>query len=159
MSQAVRRKNLGVSSLRTRQSAHSVLAQMAADEARADRIRQLKLDHPELTWKAIADHVGVQERSALDWQKTGGIGYENAKKLAELFPEVTLDYLWRGEAPDLMSTLNGSAPDDLQAQLTRIEDKLDAVLTYLDAAATERHEESSEAAATQAAKRSRRAAS
>lgn len=41
---------------------------MAADQERADRIRALKQGRPDLTWRRIADHVGVTERSATDWQ-------------------------------------------------------------------------------------------
>lgn len=98
---------------------------MAADEARAERIRDLKNAHPELTWRRIAEHVGVSERAAVDWQKTGGISYENAGKLAELFPETTLDQIWRGETPHLMGQLsnNGSAgaDTDLERRLTAVE--------------------------------------
>lgn len=144
MSQGVKRKKLPISSLRTRQSVHTVLLRMAADQARADRIRQLKLAHPDLTWKAIAEHVGVAERSAVEWQKSGGIGYRHAKKLAELFPEVTLDWLWRGddedeterETPDLLPNLNGSVPQQLQAQLDRIEERQLELLNRLDALLT-----------------------
>jgi hypothetical protein len=68
---------------------------MAADQERADRIRALKQERPDLTWRRIADHVGVTERSATDWQRKGGIDFENAKKLAEIF-EVDVDYIWRG---------------------------------------------------------------
>lgn len=84
---------------------------MAADEARADRIRQLKAEHPELTWRAIADHVGVSERAAVEWQKSGGIEYENAKKLAQLFPESSADYIWRGDTPDLMGAVSGDTDE------------------------------------------------
>jgi hypothetical protein len=72
---------------------------MAADQERADRIRALKLERPDLTWRRIADYVGVTERSATDWQKKGGIDYANAEKLATLF-EVDVDYIWRGPAEE-----------------------------------------------------------
>jgi hypothetical protein len=82
---------------------------MAADEDRALRIRELKASRPDLTWRRIADAVGVSERAAVDWQKTGGIDYENAKALAKVF-DADLDWLWRGdrpETPDVMGAMNG----------------------------------------------------
>lgn len=69
-----------------------MLLRMAADQERADRIRALKQARPDLTWRRIADAVGVTERSATDWQVKGGISYENAKKLADVF-EVDVDYV------------------------------------------------------------------
>jgi hypothetical protein len=72
---------------------------MAADQERADRIRALKQGHPELTWQAIAERVGVSLRAAQSWQETGGIAYENAKRLAALWGE-DVDYIMRGERPE-----------------------------------------------------------
>jgi hypothetical protein len=97
---------------------------MAAEQERGDRIRALKLSRPDLTWRRIADYVGVTERSATDWQKTGGIDYDNAKKLAKLF-EVDLDFLWRGpveeeRAPSPFAGQDALADrfDELQRQVT-----------------------------------------
>jgi hypothetical protein len=123
-----------------------LLLRMAADQERADRIRALKLDRPDLTWRRIADHVGVTERSAADWQVKGGIDYANAEKLAQLF-EVEVDYIWRGpvsNTPDLsrpdvdyderigrMEQLIETQNDLLARQsaiLRRIEERLDAAL-------------------------------
>jgi hypothetical protein len=101
---------------------------MAADQERADRIRALKKEHPETTWDAIGDYVGVSTRAAQAWQETGGITYENAKKLAELWDE-DLGYIMRGvraDTPDLIGSLNGDRP-----QLDRIEAKLDELLSLL----------------------------
>jgi hypothetical protein len=84
---------------------------MAADEARAQRVRQLKNEHPELTWATIAERIGVKERSAVQWARTGGMEYANARKFAELMG-VSADWLWRGEHPP--------TPGD-ETQLDRIE--------------------------------------
>jgi hypothetical protein len=94
---------------------------MAADQDRADRIRALKQARPDLTWRRIADHVGVSERAATDWQKKGGIEYANAKKLAGLF-EVDVDYIWRG------TELATPDPFASNSRLERIEAKLDELL-------------------------------
>jgi hypothetical protein len=90
-----RKHNHRPASLRGSGGARTVLLRMAADQERAERIRALKQERPDLTWRRIADHVGVTERSATDWQRKGGMEYDNAKKLAELF-EVDVDYIWRG---------------------------------------------------------------
>ena len=113
---------------------------MAADQERADRIRALKQERPDLTWRRIADHVGVTERSATDWQRKGGMEYDNAKKLAELF-EVDVDYIWRGTQSDTPSPFAGQ--DDLA-------DRLDAIEQALAEARSERGR-IEEAVSTQAA--------
>jgi hypothetical protein len=114
---------------------------MAADQERAERIRALKQARPDLTWRRIADHVGVTERSATDWQKKGGIEFENAKKLAALF-EVDVDYIWRGTESDTPSPFAGQ--DQTADQLERVEallrqqnellDRQSAVLERIEAA-------------------------
>jgi hypothetical protein len=109
---------------------------MAADEERAERIRALKQGRPDLTWRRIADHVGVTERSATDWQKKGGIEYDNAKKLAELF-EVDVDYVWRGVESDTPSPFAGQDDtadrlDRIEERLTRIEDMLTSGTDLVD---------------------------
>jgi hypothetical protein len=97
-------------SLRRQHSPRTVLIRMAADQARADRIRALKEEHPELTWARIADDVGVKERSAIEWQSTGGISYDNAIKLARVF-DVDTEWLFRGkgETPSTASPWTGSS--------------------------------------------------
>jgi hypothetical protein len=73
---------------------------MAASEERAERIATLKAERPDMTWDRIADAIGVKERSAIEWQRTGGITYDNCAKLAGLF-EVDPEWLWSGrERPD-----------------------------------------------------------
>lgn len=120
--QAFRKDNLRPVSLRTSGGARTVLLRMAADQERADRIRALKLGRPDLTWRRIAEHVGVTERSATDWGKKGGMEYENAVKLAALF-EVDVDYLWRGTA--------GPTPDPFETQLDRLERNQGEILARL----------------------------
>jgi hypothetical protein len=108
---------------------------MAADQERADRIRALKKEHPETTWRAIGDHVGVSPRAAQAWQEKGGIAYDNAKKLAELWDE-DVDYIWSGKregTPDLMGSLNGD-----RDQLDQLDRKLDEVLSLLRALTADR---------------------
>lgn len=125
-------------------SARTVLLRMAADQDRAERIRKLKRERPDLKWRVIADHVGVTERAAASWAQSGGIAYDNAKKLAEIF-EVDVDYIMRGEptAPDLLEVaarrdqVDGGFEEfrqhvaDLEGQLERVEGKLDLILHAL----------------------------
>lgn len=121
MMQPLATKNLKKNSLRRSGGARTVLLRMAADQERADRIRALKESRPDLTWRRIGDHVGVSERSAFEWGKKGGIEYENAKRLAELF-DVDADYIWRGAgitAPDLFGA-DGDDDQDVAAQLSEI---------------------------------------
>jgi hypothetical protein len=107
---------------------------MAADQERADRIRELKKQHPEYTWQAIADHVGVSLRAAQSWQEKGGIDYENAKKLAALWGE-DLDFIMRGprsDPPALMDRFSRRQGDQaivealasIDERLTKIENEL-----------------------------------
>ncbi len=125
MSASPTTQRLTRASLRRGLTPHSVLTRMAQDAERADRIRQVKDDNPQLTWAQIAEKVGVTERSAIAWQQTGGIGHENAKRLAKLVG-VDPDWLWSGNrpaTPDLPALLNGD-----RAVLARIEAKLDQAL-------------------------------
>lgn len=102
---------------------------MAADQERAERIRALKQERPDLTWRRIAEHVGVTERSATDWQKKGGIEYENAVKLAALF-QVDVDYIWRGEqtAPDPFSRPTEDRVQELLENVERLLEQQNALL-------------------------------
>lgn len=107
---------------------------MAADQDRASRIRELKEDHPELTWQAIADHVGVSMRAAQAWAEKGEIAYANAKKLAELFDDVDVDYIMRGPrgSADLMGSLSTA---ELLPRLASMEKKIDELLRFAAARA------------------------
>jgi hypothetical protein len=139
MNQDLRNKNFSPGSLRRDRSARTVLLRMARDDARAARIRALYEEvkderGDEITWRLIADACGVSERAAAAWPKTGGIAYENAKKLAAFFrtlgKSVDVDYIWRGpevQTPDLI----GAMHDGNSAQLDRIEAYLLAIGRHL----------------------------
>jgi hypothetical protein len=127
MSSSPRTHNRIRPSLSTSRGARSVRLRMAADQERADRIRALKLDRPDLTWRRIADHVGVTERSAADWQVKGGIDYSNAEKLAELF-EVDVDYIWRG-SESTPSPFEQAAP--VEVRLDAVEGDLATILAAM----------------------------
>jgi uncharacterized protein YukE len=86
-------------SLRGHTTTHTVLLRMAKDADRAARIADLKEKHPRLTWAKIAHEIGVTERAATAWQRTGALKPENAERLAELF-DVDFDYVWSGPRPD-----------------------------------------------------------
>lgn len=114
--------NYVVGASRKARSARTLLLRMAADEARAERIRQLKREHPELTWQAIADRVGVTLRAAQSWQEKGAISYVNAKKLAAVLDE-DVDFIMRGprgDTPDLL----GDAGARLEERVDRMEERL-----------------------------------
>lgn len=114
------------SALRQPRKARTVLLRMAKDQARADRIDQLKQERPDLTWEAIADYVGVTVRGAQAWREHGAISYDNAKKLAELF-EVEVMFIMRGD---------GYGPQATATQLDRIEQMLQDLLLREPGAAT-----------------------
>lgn len=134
MNQPLKKNRFNRASLRGSGSAHTVLLRMAADEARAERVRQLyadrKAEDPRFTWRKIADHVGVSERAAHAWGKTGGIDPENLKKLAEIL-NTSEDYIWRGrrvETPDMVAVMNG----DSAGRLAAIEQRLDQLEIAVD---------------------------
>lgn len=120
---------------------------MAADQERADRVREIKRDNPGLRWKHIAEYVGVELRSAQMWQETGAISYENAKKLAELV-DVSVDWIMRGTpassptpfaGPDAAAELQDTLSDVLQEikdQLARQTQVLEEIKGYAAAAKT-----------------------
>lgn len=130
-SQPSRKKNLMATSLKRARSPRTVLLRMAADAERAQRLKTIKDERPDLTWPQVADAVGVSERSVAAWAKDGQMSYGNAKKLA-LFLGVELDWLWRGpqpESPDLMSALGAQGSvERLEERLERIENALDELL-------------------------------
>lgn len=137
MSQGIAKGNLIRASSKLTRSPRTVLLRMAADQERADRIRQIKQDNPGLKWRHIADHVGVELRSAQMWQETGAISYENAKKLAELV-DVSVDWIMRGTPsstpspfpePTLESEL-GNVLQEIKAQLAEQTRVLDEIKDY-----------------------------
>jgi hypothetical protein len=73
---------------------------MAEDQERADRLRTLKDEYPSVTWRQLAEHVGVRERSVLNWAAGKGMDYDHAVKVAEFFrdlgEDIADDYVWRG---------------------------------------------------------------
>lgn len=104
----------------------------AARKRRAARIKELKEGEPDLTWKAIADHVGVEERAAKAWAATGGISYINAKRLAELFAGVDADFIMRGPpAPDAPMTQLDRIEEHLK-KLDTLDDKIDRLVDWTE---------------------------
>jgi transcriptional regulator with XRE-family HTH domain len=91
-------------------------------EARAQRIRTLKASRPDLTWERIARECGVTLRTAQTWGERGGIGYENARRLARVF-DVDVSYLLLGNDTPVLP--------EHQTALARIEAKLDELLTLI----------------------------
>src|SRR3954464_5445355 len=120
--------------LAARRTPRNVRLRVAQDTNRAERIRQLKTAHPELTWSYIADQIGVRERSAIAWQKTGGISAKNAEKLAELFG-VSYDFLWfgkeKGPTPDVLAGVAGI--EDVEARRDALTSKVDQIAGQLAA--------------------------
>lgn len=118
-------------SLKRARSPRTVLLRMAADAERAQRLKAIKAERPDLTWPQVAEAVAVSERSVAAWAKDGQMSYGNAKKLA-LFLGVDLDWLWRGpqaESPDLMTALGAPGSiERLEERLERIEKALDELL-------------------------------
>ena len=139
MSQDIKRKRLKRNSLRASGDARTFLLRMAADQERADRIRALYESRPDLTWGRIAEHVGVKERSAWEWGRTGGIDYENVPALAELF-EVDVDFIWRGPAnidtPDLMEAARADQLEEVSKsfdeRVTEIEERQKHLVETVD---------------------------
>jgi DNA-binding transcriptional MerR regulator len=135
-------------SLQGRGGAHSVLLRMAENEERAARIADLKERQPLLTWKKIADKVGVSERSTHAWRKTGAISPENAAVLADIL-DVDFDYLWFGPKPgtpemfvDRRNTPKSPVVVDrldgpLEDRISSIEDTLADITTLLREARSE----------------------
>jgi hypothetical protein len=116
MSQDLTKKKFVPGSLRGPRTARTLLLRMAADDARAQRIRdtyeQRKAENPrEYTWRRLADHVGISERAVQDWPKTGGVDYNHAKRAAE-FWNVDFDWLWRGPKEGTPDPFAGAARAD-----------------------------------------------
>lgn len=114
-------------SLSGRRPARTVLLRMAADAARAQRIRDLKDSRPDLTWLKIGEYCGVTERSAAQWGATGGISEKSARKFAELFG-VSFEEVWLGEPHEASAEKDGSvSPFKRSDELADISAKLDAL--------------------------------
>lgn len=124
------------STLAEHPTAHSLRLQFLMEKQQrleiGQRIKELRENSAE-TNRSIAEHVGVGERSVAAWVAGGGIAWDNAKKVAELFG-VDVDYIWRGErrkgaTPDVMTVL--SAEDEVLKRLDRIEKAVLAMRTSL----------------------------
>jgi hypothetical protein len=120
--------------LAARRTPRNVRLRVAQDTNRAERIRQLKTAHPELTWSYIAGEIGVRERSAVAWQKTGGLNPKNAEKLADIFG-VSYDFLWfgkeKGPTPDVLAGV--SRIEDVEAIRDEFRGKVDQIVAQLTA--------------------------
>jgi hypothetical protein len=100
---------------------------MAKDQARAERIRELKDQNPEITWDEVAAYCGVSTRAVGAWAAEGGIAPANARKLAEFF-SVDYDELYKGppvQSADLMGAFRTPASNlSVDARLGQIEANL-----------------------------------
>lgn len=92
------------------------------------RIRELRENSAE-TNRSIAEFVGVGERSVAAWLAGGGIAWDNAKKVAELFG-VDVDYIWRGK-------LKSSTPDPFATESTAADDEIHQLRAEIAALRTE----------------------
>jgi hypothetical protein len=108
---------------------------VAGDRDRADRIVALKAEHPRLTWAKIAQHVGVTERAAVAWAKTGALKPENAELLAEILG-VDFDYIWTGPRPGaaepFMERRTSRTTDTIAERLDRLEDLVATLIERQD---------------------------
>jgi hypothetical protein len=116
MSQDLTTRKFTRRSLSEPRSARTVLLRMAEDQERADRLRALKDEYPSVTWRQLAEHVGVAERSVLNWAAGKGMDYDHAVKAAEFFrglgADIPDDYVWRGhraDTPDPFSAVEGAS--------------------------------------------------
>jgi transcriptional regulator with XRE-family HTH domain len=118
-------------------TARTVLLRMAEDQDRATRIAELKERHPRLTWAKIAEQVGVTERAATQWKKTGALKPENAEALAQVFG-VDFDYIWSGPRPDTPEMFVDRR--NAAAEPSEIAERLDHIDAALELAASERQQ-------------------
>jgi hypothetical protein len=130
MSQDLTTRKFTRRSLSEPRSARTVLLRMAEDQERADRLRALKDEYPSVTWRQLAEHVGVRERSVLNWAAGKGMDYDHAVKVAEFFRElgavIADDYVWRGLRADTPTPFAGA--DDVSARLAALEGMMKALL-------------------------------
>jgi transcriptional regulator with XRE-family HTH domain len=95
------------------------------DRERGERIAELRKAAGYTSADKLASALDVNYRSVQNWEAGKGISEDNVKDLADLL-QVTREFILYGaaETPDLMSAVNG----DVQAQLDRIERKLNELL-------------------------------
>jgi transcriptional regulator with XRE-family HTH domain len=111
-----------------------------ADFARGELLIQLR-EGRHLSQEDAAHEVGVSVKSLRAWEHGGKIRWPNAKRVAGFYNVDPERLVSReepdAETPELMDTLNGDMPEqELRAQLTEINDKLDAILTRLAVSAS-----------------------
>ncbi len=82
-----------------------------------ERIRGLRNASPQ-TNRSIAEYAGIGERAVAQWMRGGGISYENAEKVADLF-EVEVQWLLSGR--------EAGAGDGVSERLARIEGVLEKI--------------------------------
>ena len=127
MSQVLTKKNLMKPSLWGADDPRTVLLRMAANQERAERLRLLKAETPGVTWRQVAEHCNVVERSVYGWLRTGAMEYDNAVKAAEFFSAhgrpTRPRWLYFGEvaSPGLMDALSVEEAETTGARLDRIE--------------------------------------
>lgn len=113
--------------------AATLLLQMA-DLERGERIRSLRIAHPEYGQKHLAAAAGVTIRAYQAWEAGGGIKIENAKALAK-FLKVDWRWIVHGDTqptPDVIGALGSRDETALREQLDRHEKKLDLIIDYFD---------------------------
>jgi hypothetical protein len=117
-----------------------VLLRMAEDQERAARIAELKEQHPRLTWAKIAKEVGVSERAATRWQRTGALKPENAEGASAPLRRRLFHYIWTGprpDTPDLFVDRRQEKPKQIEGpvdvRLDAVEGALAQILTAMSA--------------------------
>jgi hypothetical protein len=135
MSQVLTKRNLMKSSLWGADDPRTVLLRMAANQERAERLRLLKAETPGVTWRQVAEHCNVVERSVYGWLRNGAMEYDNAVKVAEFFSAhgrpTRARWLYFGNpaaSPDLMDAMRTEEGETVSARLSRIETMLAELL-------------------------------
>jgi len=103
-----------------------------ADHARGERLKTLRTDR-RLNQEDAAHEIGVSTKTLRTWEKGGPIKWANAKAAARFY-EVDAESLVEREPGASIDALTEEAEAD---RLSRIEAKLDRLLDWADAQATE----------------------
>lgn len=141
-------------------SVHSFRLQLLMEEAQklemAERIRELRERSP-YTQPEVADKLGIGLRAYQKLEAKGTIRWERAEELAAIY-EVAPRWIWdgsgTGETPDVLSGLDGSVTE----RLSRIEERLDAIVGLLGEREVEELEQDEAAAAERSAPSEKRSA-
>lgn len=119
--------------------------QMALDsKRRAARLTELR-ENARLTQKALEEKSGVSERTIQRAENPDDdieLRYSTREKLAKALgvkPEALLAEANepKGETPDLMGTVNGGPPDDLQQRLDQLEEMLNGIADAISGLSTQ----------------------